>query len=334
MFTAKKYIVLADIESVRIPYSTFAKALNELSNYGEIAACKFYGYSSKRSKDYDEFIAENNFDALSLLPKKKRGRLDLRQVIDAVRLAQFPNIDGFFLLYGMGDITPLIAYLKSYGMDVIAGCIEPDKNAALCNKVILLGGDEPVVKDVLKKGYKPVAPMSLVYIDSENEVVDDKVIEDALEKIDKTDVEQPKVDEKAEEEKLRQQEIQKAEDETMAAIDNLVAEAEEEVRQNQEALDYTPSASEETVAMSDVKAPVEEKQDVQVEAKPEEQKPAESEKEDETKPESDDGFDESELKTDFDFDEAQKEEPAGEENKDIDDDALLKQLYDLLGGLD
>ena len=334
MFTAKKYIVLADIESVRIPYSTFAKALNELSNYGEIAACKFYGYSSKRSKDYDEFIAENNFDALSLLPKKKRGRLDLRQVIDAVRLAQFPNIDGFFLLYGMGDITPLIAYLKSYGMDVIAGCIEPDKNAALCNKVILLGGDEPVVKDVLKKGYKPVAPMSLVYIDSENEVVDDKVIEDALEKIDKTDVEQPKVDEKAEEEKLRQQEIQKAEDETMAAIDNLVAEAEEEVRQNQEALDYTPSASEETVAMSDVKAPVEEKQDEQVKAKPEEQNPAESEKEDETKPESDDGFDESELKTDFDFDEAQKEEPAGEENKDIDDDALLKQLYDLLGGLD
>ncbi len=334
MFTAKKYIVLADIESVRIPYSTFAKALNELSNYGEIAACKFYGYSSKRSKDYDEFIAENNFDALSLLPKKKRGRLDLRQVIDAVRLAQFPNIDGFFLLYGMGDITPLIAYLKSYGMDVIAGCIEPDKNAALCNKVILLGGDEPVVKDVLKKGYKPVAPMSLVYIDSENEVVDDKVIEDALEKIDKTDVEQPKVDEKAEEEKLRQQEIQKAEDETMAAIDNLVAEAEEEVRQKQEALDYTPSASEETVAMSDVKAPVEEKQDEQVEAKPEEQKPAESEKEDETKTESDDGFDESELKTDFDFDEAQKEEPAGEENKDIDDDALLKQLYDLLGGLD
>lgn len=332
MFTAKKYIVLADIESVRIPYSTFAKALNELSNYGEIAACKFYGYSSKRSKDYDEFIAENNFDALSLLPKKKRGRLDLRQVIDAVRLAQFPNIDGFFLLYGMGDITPLIAYLKSYGMDVIAGCIEPDKNAALCNKVILLGGDEPVVKDVLKKGYKPVAPMSLVYIDSENEVVDDKVIEDALEKIDKTDVEQPKVDEKAEEEKLRQQEIQKAEDETMAAIDNLVAEAEAEALHNEEA--YTPSASEETVAMSDVKAPVEEKQDEQVEAKPEEQKPAESEKEDETKPESDDGFDESELKTDFDFDEAQKEEPAGEENKDIDDDALLKQLYDLLGGLD
>lgn len=332
MFTAKKYIVLADIESVRIPYSTFAKALNELSNYGEIAACKFYGYSSKRSKDYDEFIAENNFDALSLLPKKKRGRLDLRQVIDAVRLAQFPNIDGFFLLYGMGDITPLIAYLKSYGMDVIAGCIEPDKNAALCNKVILLGGDEPVVKDVLKKGYKPVAPMSLVYIDSENEVVDDKVIEDALEKIDKTDVEQPKVDEKAEEEKLRQQEIQKAEDETMAAIDNLVAEAEAEALQNEEA--YTPSASEETVAMSDVKAPVEEKQDEQVKAKPEEQKPAESEKEDETKPESDDGFDESELKTDFDFDEAQKEEPAGEENKDIDDDALLKQLYDLLGGLD
>ena len=328
MFTAKKYIVLADIESVRIPYSTFAKALNELSNYGEIAACKFYGYSSKRSKDYDEFIAENNFDALSLLPKKKRGRLDLRQVIDAVRLAQFPNIDGFFLLYGMGDITPLIAYLKSYGMDVIAGCIEPDKNAALCKKVILLGGEEPVVKDVLKKGYKPVAPMSLVYIDSENEVVDDKVIEDALKQIDNTDVAEPKADEKAEEEKLRQQEIQKAEDETMAAIDNLVAEAEAEALQNEEA--YTPSASEETVAMSDVKAPAE------PEAEPD--NTATSPEEEKTPSDSDDkavdDFDESELKTDFDFDEAQKEEPAGEANKDIDDDALIEQLYKLLGGLD
>ena len=335
MFTAKKYIVLADIESVRIPYSTFAKALNELSNYGEIAACKFYGYSSKRSKDYDEFIAENNFDALSLLPKKKRGRLDLRQVIDAVRLAQFPNIDGFFLLYGMGDITPLIAYLKSYGMDVIAGCIEPDKNAALCNKVILLGGEEPVVKDVLKKGYKPVAPMSLVYIDSENEVVDDKVIEDALKQIDNTDVAEPKADEKAEEEKLRQQEIQKAEAETMAAIDNLVAEAEAEALQNEEA--YTPSASEETVAMSDVKAPVEEmKADGKENEEPnaEDIKPNSSVAEDGIQTKSDDDFDESELKTDFDFDEAQKEEPAGEENKDIDDDALIEQLYKLLGGLD
>lgn len=156
MAIMKKYVVLADIESVRVPFGVFAAALEELSKIGEIAACKFYGYSAKRTKDYGEFIQENSYDALSALPKKRKGKLDLRQVIDAARLAQFPNIDGFFLIYGNGDITPLIAYLKAYGKDVIAGVIEPDKNSVLCNKVITLNTDSEVRK-VLESGYKKVS---------------------------------------------------------------------------------------------------------------------------------------------------------------------------------
>ncbi len=155
MATMKKYVVLADIESVRVPFSTFAAALEELSRIGEIAACKFYGYSAKRTKDYGEFIQENSYDALSALPKKRKGKLDLRQVIDAARLAQFPNIDGFFLIYGSGDITPLIAYLKAYGKDVVAGVLEQDKNSVLCNKVIMLDANSQV-QTVLGTGYKKV----------------------------------------------------------------------------------------------------------------------------------------------------------------------------------
>ena len=52
MAATKKYVVLADIESVRVPFSAFAAALEELSRIGEIAGCKFYGYSAKRTKDY------------------------------------------------------------------------------------------------------------------------------------------------------------------------------------------------------------------------------------------------------------------------------------------
>lgn len=156
MAANKKYVVLADIESVRVPFRVFASALEELSRYGEIAACKFYGYSAKRTKDYGEFIQENSYDALSALPKKRKGKLDLRQVIDAARLAQFPNIDGFFIIYGNGDITPLIAYLKAYGKDVVAGVIEQDKNSVLCNKVILLE-DTASTQTVLNAGYKRVA---------------------------------------------------------------------------------------------------------------------------------------------------------------------------------
>lgn len=157
MATMKKYVVLADIESVRVPFSAFAAALEELSRIGEIAGCKFYGYSAKRTKDYGEFIQENSYDALSALPRKRKGKLDLRQVIDAARLAQFPNIDGFFLIYGNGDITPLIAYLKAYGKDVIAGVVEPDKNSVLCNKVITLDANATIAR-VLENGYKRVAP--------------------------------------------------------------------------------------------------------------------------------------------------------------------------------
>ena len=161
MATTKKYVVLADIESIRVPFAVFAAALEELANFGEIAGCKFYGYSAKRTKDYGEFIQENSYDALSALPKKRKGKLDLRQVIDAARLAQFPNIDGFFLIYGKGDITPLISYLKGYGKDVIAGVLEPDKNSVLCNKVITLDLNA-AVQTVLPDGYKKVVPGQIV----------------------------------------------------------------------------------------------------------------------------------------------------------------------------
>ena len=147
MAAAKKYVVLADIESIRVPF--------------EVAVCKFYGYSAKRTKDYGEFIQENSYDALSSLPKKRKGKLDLRQVIDAARLAQYPNVDGFFLMYGKGDITPLISYLKGYGKDVIAGVIEPDKNSALCNKVITLDMNA-AIQTVLPSGYKKVVPGEVV----------------------------------------------------------------------------------------------------------------------------------------------------------------------------
>ena len=146
MATTKKYVVLADIESIRVPFATFNAALEELATFGEVAVCKFYGYSAKRTKDYGEFIQENSYDALSALPRKRKGKLDLRQVIDAARLAQYPNVDGFFLIYGK---------------DVIAGVIEPDKNSALCNKVITLDLNA-TIQTVLPAGYKKVVPGEVV----------------------------------------------------------------------------------------------------------------------------------------------------------------------------
>lgn len=137
---AKKYVVLADIESVRVPYSAFEKAMEELSKYGEIATCKFYGYSAKRTKDYKPFITANYYEALPPIKHKRKGKLDLRQVIDAVNISNNSAVDGFFLMYGQGDFQPLISWLKAAGYEVIAGVIEPDANSALCTSVIKLDG--------------------------------------------------------------------------------------------------------------------------------------------------------------------------------------------------
>ncbi len=134
----KKIVVLADIESVRVPFNSFEKALKEVAKYGDIAGCKFYGYSAKRTKDYAEFIADNNYDALSSLAGKRKGKLDLRQVIDATRLAEIRKIDGIFLMYGKGNIKPLISYLRNLGIEVYAGVIRPDENSAKCNQTIIL----------------------------------------------------------------------------------------------------------------------------------------------------------------------------------------------------
>lgn len=134
----KKIVVLADIESVRVPFTSFEKALKEVSKYGDVAGCKFYGYSAKRTKDYADFIADNNYDALSSLAGKRKGKLDLRQVIDATRIAENRKIDGIFLLYGKGNIKPLISYLRNLGIEVYAGVITPDENSAKCNQTIIL----------------------------------------------------------------------------------------------------------------------------------------------------------------------------------------------------
>lgn len=142
MSATKKIVVLADIESIRIPFASFQKTLNEVKALGEIATCKFYGYSAKRTKDYADFIQDNNYDALSALPRKRRGKLDLRQVIDAVKISEYPNIDGFFIIYGNGDIKPLISYLKGLGLEVYAGVIAPDANSGLCNKTFILENAE------------------------------------------------------------------------------------------------------------------------------------------------------------------------------------------------
>lgn len=170
----KKIIVLADIESVRVPFSSFDKALKQVAKNGEITSCKFYGYSAKRTKDYADFIADNNYDALTALPGKRKGKLDLRQVIDAVRAAQYPNIGGFFIMYGKGNIKPLISYLKSLGMEVYAGVITPNENSEKCDETIIL--EEGLLytqkprTTTAKKAEKP-APKATKAKDDEDDII-------------------------------------------------------------------------------------------------------------------------------------------------------------------
>ena len=210
-------------------------------------------------------------------------------------------------------------------MDVIAGVIEPDKNAALCNKAILLGGEEPVVKDVLKKGYKQVAPTELIYVDGDSEnTVDEKTIEKALSdvvpEIDETKVSEP-----------TKEDIKQLEDETMAQVDEMMNEINSEVNEASEtekdgdgqvlgAENDSVSDNADDVALPSVAADNKDENDSEDLVAADEY--------------ADDVDDDNEFESvDLD-DEQESDDSEKDEAENIDDDALIAQLYKLLGGLD
>lgn len=117
----KKIALLIDVDNVKIGAEAFDELYEKLLAMGDVVYCKFYGYNDRKHLYLSEVIAKYGYETASFMRFKKRySQLDIRIIVDAVRLVYTkPEIDTFCIVAGEGDLIPLLVELKSSGKSVI-----------------------------------------------------------------------------------------------------------------------------------------------------------------------------------------------------------------------
>lgn len=131
------FAVLIDLNSMRLSYESFAKAISGID--GKVAYAKLYGYNNKRNNDFNAFIKTYGAEVALPVSNRKKVRIDIRQVIDAVTIAcTRSNIDAFFIVCSELDSIAMINALKKLGKKVIMGISSPSFVAEQCDGYVLI----------------------------------------------------------------------------------------------------------------------------------------------------------------------------------------------------
>ena len=110
------YAVLVDLNSMRLSYDSFAKALSTID--GKVAYAKLYGYNNKRNNDFNNFIKTYGAEVALPVNNRKKVRIDIRQVIDAITIAcTHKSVDAFFIICSELDSIAMINALKKLGKE-------------------------------------------------------------------------------------------------------------------------------------------------------------------------------------------------------------------------
>jgi hypothetical protein len=168
------FALLVDVDNVAMDAVIFESIINQVSILGDIVYGKVYGYSDRKHSKLNALISKNGFNVTNTMRLKKRGKseLDLRLVIDAVKLAcENQSINGFCLVAGSGDLIPLISMLRSMGKAVVGGFAERDENSEMCDRLINVRMDEVLKR--MEAGFKapPVSKTPKTY--SEEHILED-----------------------------------------------------------------------------------------------------------------------------------------------------------------
>jgi len=113
--------LLIDVDNVKIGADAFNELYEKLLNMGNVVYCKFYGYNDRKHLYLSEVISKYGYETAPFMRFKKRfSQLDIRIIVDAVRLVYTkPEIDSYCIVAGEGDLIPLLVELKSSGKQVI-----------------------------------------------------------------------------------------------------------------------------------------------------------------------------------------------------------------------
>ena len=131
------YAILVDLNSMRLSYESFAKAISQIE--GKIAYAKLYGYNNKRNSDFNNFIKTYGVEVALPVNNRKKVRVDIRQVIDSVIIAcTHKNVDAFFIVCSELDSIAMINALKKLGKKVVMGIQSPSFVAEQCDSFVML----------------------------------------------------------------------------------------------------------------------------------------------------------------------------------------------------
>lgn len=151
------YAVLYDLNAVKIGCPTFERALETLE--GKIVYTKLYGYNAKRNNDYTAFVRNRSAHVAVPLANRKKVRVDIRQVIDAIYLAASnKGIDAFFLICSPIDAAPMVHALREIGKRVVLGTLSPGSLDAECDAVVLLEREASCSDAVAQSAPSQVSP--------------------------------------------------------------------------------------------------------------------------------------------------------------------------------
>lgn len=105
---------------------------------------KFYGYNAKKNGDLNPYIKANNAEVALPLHNRKKTRVDIRQVIDAVTVAYTnPSVEGIFVVCAEVDCQPMLAAIRKAGKKVFIGGESESSYAEKCDGSVVLAKTLP-----------------------------------------------------------------------------------------------------------------------------------------------------------------------------------------------
>ena len=234
----RKIALFIDIDNTALTVEQFDNIIDQIFNSGSVLYGKIYGAVDRKHKEIIEFAQSKGFDMAPVMRVKKRGSrvLDPRVLLDALEMTVTNNnIDAVAIVCAPGDMVPLFAKLREYGVYIMANGDLDEESLYFVDETINLEGireqDEISLIDDLTDDFFENADDSFPYVSRRREEpaeVEEEEPEEEQEAPQEQSAEEDNANEPAEVEEEEPEEEQEAPQEQSAEEENAHEPAEEE----------------------------------------------------------------------------------------------------------
>ena len=127
-----KYAVFVDLNSMRLGVRMFEQMMSDLMSNGTVEHLAFYNYNARRHREFRAVIERYDATVDPSLQGKRRVRVDIREALDAVRIASTRgDITTVVLVMSEVDAEYLVDTLISIGKRVVIASTSP---STMCDR--------------------------------------------------------------------------------------------------------------------------------------------------------------------------------------------------------